>query len=67
MNWKLDESAKEYRSECGNYKIKNAGNKGGCLYAVFTLGSWSCEGQEYKEFIRLVKVGTFDECKNFGG
>lgn len=68
MQWKLDDTGKAYLSECCNYKIMNSRKeKGGSCYGVFTLANWSCQGEGYRDFVRLVKVGTLDECLKYGG
>lgn len=65
MEWILDEHSREFVSACGNYAIKNAGEKGGVLYGVFALAEFIGDGKKHQEHIRLVKSGTLSECKQF--
>jgi hypothetical protein len=65
MEWKLDEARKEFVSPCGKYKITNEGRHGGSLYAVWTLADWSSHGKGYRDFVRLVRVGTLEHCKRY--
>lgn len=67
MQWVLREEVQEFISSCGRFKIKNSGPRDGDRYCVWGLFSWSCQGDPYQEYCRLLKTGTLDECKQFGG
>ena len=37
MIWNFNESQKRYESECKNFRIENAGRKGGNHYRILTI------------------------------
>jgi len=50
-------------SDDGLYKITNSGPKGGNRYCLWTLYEWDSPDGKFSDFVRLVRMGTLDECK----
>jgi len=50
-------------SDCGMFKITNSGPIDGNRYCLWTLHEWSGPDGKYSDFVRLVDMGTLEECK----
>lgn len=65
MIWheRTDAHGKHLISEDGKLKITNEGPKGGRRYCLWSEIEWSGPEGTYSGFVRLVRMGSLEECK----
>lgn len=66
MTWteRTDAHGKYLISEDGKHKITNEGKKGGNRYCRWGLHRWHGPGGTHEGFVRLLAMGTLEDCKN---